>query len=146
MKQNRKIWAIAAAVIIVILTAILLLHNKSAPADDTTADTNTPPIITVDQPTNFEGKVAETAVGSITLDNGRVVKITDDTTVTTLDGNDGIIFPGNYIQGYAEDPKGDEIVAEYIIITALGYRYAERGGLRPHLGLRGLCDRQHHHQ
>lgn len=119
MKQNRKIWAIAAAVIIVVLTAILLLHNKLAPAPNTTTDTDTP-IITVDQPTNFEGKVAETAVGSITLDNGKVVTLTDDTTVTTLDGNDGIIFPGNYIQGYAEDPKGDEIVAEYIIITALG--------------------------
>lgn len=121
MKQNRKIWTIAAAVIIVILAAILL-HNRLAPAPNSTtdADTNTPAAVTVNQPTNFEGKVAETAVGSITLDNGRVVKITDDTTVTTLDGNDGIIFPGNYIQGYAEDPEGDEIVAEYIIITALG--------------------------
>ena len=76
--------------------------------------------MTVDQPTNFEGKVAETAVGSITLNNGKVVTLTDDTTVTTLDGNDGIIFPGNYIQGYAEDPDGNKIVAEYIIITALG--------------------------
>lgn len=121
MKQNRKIWAIAAAVIIVILTAILLLHNKSAPTDDTTdTDTNTPATATTDRPTNFEGKVTETAVDSITLDNGKVVKITDDTAVTTLDGNDGIIFPGNCIHGYAEDPEGNEIVAEYIIITSLG--------------------------
>lgn len=120
MKQNRKIWAIATAVIVIILAAVLL-HNRLAPAPNSTtdADTNTPATATVDRPTNFEGKVGETAVGSITLDNGRVVKITDDTTVTMSDGNDGIIFPGNYIQGYAEDPKSNEIVAEYIIITSL---------------------------
>lgn len=118
MKQNRKIWAIAAAIIIVILAAILL-HNRLAPTPNSTTDKDTP-IVTIDRPINFEGKVAETAVGGITLDNGKVVKITDDTTVTMSDGNDGIIFPGNYIQGYAEDPKGNEIVAEYIVITSLG--------------------------
>ena len=118
MKQNRKVWTITTAVVIVILAAILL-HNSLTPAPDATTDTDTP-IVTVDQPTNFEGKVTETAVGSITLDNGRVVTLTDNTTVTMLDGSDGIIFPGNYIQGYAEDPDGNKIVAEYIIITALG--------------------------
>ena len=117
MKRNRKIWAIAAAVIIIILGAILL-QNKPAPTP-TLDDTDTP-IVTVDQPTNFEGKVAETTVDSAILDDGTIVKITDDTTVTMSDGNDGIIFPGNYIQGYAEDPESNEIVAEYIIITSLG--------------------------
>lgn len=123
MKQNRKIWAIAAAITVAItILAAILLHNRLAPAPNSTTntDTNTPAAATTDRPTNFEGKVAETAVGSITLDNGKVVKITDDTAVTTLDGNDGIIFPGNYIQGYAKNPEGNEIVAEYIIITSLG--------------------------
>lgn len=118
MKPNQKIWAIIAIIIIAILS-IILLHNRLTPAPNSTTDTDTP-IVTVDRPTNFEGKVTETAIGSITLDSGKVVKITDDTEVTTLDGNNGIIFPGNYIQGYAEDPEGDEIVAEYIIITSLG--------------------------
>ena len=118
MKQNRKVWTITTAVVIVILAAILL-HNSLTPAPDATTDTDTP-IVTVDQPTNFEGKVAETTVDSAILDDGTIVKITDDTTVTMSDGNDGIIFPGNYIQGYAEDPESNEIVAEYIIITALG--------------------------
>lgn len=116
-KKNLIITATILAAIAIL--SIILLHNRLAPAPNSTTDTDTP-IVTVDRPTNFEGKVAETAVGGITLDNGKVVKITDDTAVTTLDGNDGIIFPGNYIQGYAEDPEDNEIVAEYIIITSLG--------------------------
>lgn len=120
MKNKTKVLIVIAIITaIAILSAILLLHNHLAPAPNATTDTDTP-IVTVDRPTNFEGKVAETAVGGITLDNGKIVKITDDTAVTTLDGNDGIIFPGNYIQGYTEDPEGNEIVAEYIIITSLG--------------------------
>lgn len=118
MKKKTLIATIIAITAIAIL-GIILLHNRLAPAPNATTDTDTPIVTTTDRPTNFEGKVAETAVGSITLDNGKVVKITDDTTVTTLDGNDGIIFPGNHIQGYAEDPKSNEIVAEYIIITSL---------------------------
>lgn len=118
MKKKTLIATIIVIAAIAVLAAILL-HNNLAPAPNSTTDTDTP-IVTTDRPTNFEGKVAETAVGSITLDNGKVVTLTDDTTVTTLDGNDGIIFPGNYIQGYAKDPEGNEIVAEYIIITALG--------------------------
>lgn len=120
MKNKTKILIVIAIIAaIAVMAAILLLHNSLAPAPNATTDTDTS-IVTVDQPTNFEGKVAETAIGSITLDDGTIVKITDDTTVTTLDGNDGIIFPGNYIQGYAEDSESNEIVAEYIIITALG--------------------------
>jgi len=122
MKQNRKLQYIIVATIIITIAilGIILLHNHLAPAPNSTTDTDTPIVTTTDRPTNFEGKVAETAVGSVTLDDGRIVKITDDTTVTTPDGDDSIIFPGNYIQGYAEDAEGDEIVAEYIIITSLG--------------------------
>lgn len=119
MKKKTVITTIIAIAAITIL-ATILLHNSLAPAPNSTTDTDTPIVTTTDRPTNFEGKVAETAVGSVTLDDGTIVKITDDTTVTTLDGNDGIIFPGNYIQGYAEDPESNEIVAGYIIITALG--------------------------
>lgn len=119
MKKKTKTLIVIAIIAAIAILAAILLHNRLAPAPNSTTDTDTP-IVTVDRPTNFEGKVAETAVGSITLDNGKVVKITDDTAVTTLDGNDGIIFPGNYIQGYAKDPESNEIVAEYIIITSLG--------------------------
>ena len=120
MKKKTLIATIITIAAIAILSIILLLHNKPAPTDNTTAGANTPATVTANQPTNFEGKVTETAVGSITLDNGRVVTLTDNTTVTMLDGSDGIIFPGNYIQGYAEDPESNEIVAKYIIITSLG--------------------------
>lgn len=119
MKKKNLIITTAILAAIAIL-GIVLLHNRLAPAPNSTTDTDTPIVTTTDRPTNFEGKVAETAVGSITLDDARVVKITDSTTVTTPSGDDSIIFPGNYIQGYADDAEGDEIVAEYIIITALG--------------------------
>lgn len=120
MKRKSKIWIITAATLAAIaILAAVLLHNSLTPAPNSTTDTDAPIIKAVDRPTNFEGKVAKTAVGSITLDNGKIVKITDDTEVTMSDGNDGIIFPGNYIQGYAEDPEGNEVVAEYIIITSL---------------------------
>lgn len=120
MKNKTKTLIVIAIIAAIAILSIILLHNRLAPAPNSTTDTDTPIVTTTDRPTNFEGKVADTAIGSITLDNGKVVKITDDTTVTTPDGDDSIIFPGNYIQGYAEDPEGNEIVAEYIIITALG--------------------------
>ena len=68
---------------------------------------------------NFEGRVTKVEQYSVTLDTGKTVKITEDTAVTTPDGNSGKINEGDYIQGYAENAESSEIDARYILITAL---------------------------
>ena len=68
---------------------------------------------------NFEGRVTKVEENSVTLDTGKTVRITEDTTVTTPDRNSGKINEGDYIQGYAENAESNEIDARYILITAL---------------------------
>lgn len=68
---------------------------------------------------NFEGRVTEAEQDSVTLDNGKIIKIAEDTTVTAPDGNPDEIDEGDYIQGYAENAENSEIDAEYILITTL---------------------------
>lgn len=68
---------------------------------------------------NFEGRVTEVKQGSVTLDNGKIIRIAEDTTITSPDGNSGKIAEGDYIQGYAENAETSEIDAKYILITTL---------------------------
>lgn len=68
---------------------------------------------------NFEGRVTKVEQGSVILDNGKIVKLAEDTTVTSPDGSSAKIAEGDYIQGYAENAENSEITAEYILITTL---------------------------
>lgn len=68
---------------------------------------------------NFEGRATKVEQDSVTLDNGKIVKLTEDTTITSPDGSSAEIAEGDYIQGYAENAENSEITAEYILITAL---------------------------
>lgn len=68
---------------------------------------------------NFEGRVTQVEDGRVTLDNGKVVRIGEDTAVTAPDGNAAEIAEGNYIQGYAENAESSEIDASYILVTTL---------------------------
>ena len=68
---------------------------------------------------NFEGRVAQVVNGRVTLDNGTVVHIGEDTSVTAPDGSAAEITEGDYIQGYAENVESSEIDASYILITTL---------------------------
>lgn len=68
---------------------------------------------------NFEGRVTKVEQYSVTLDNGKIVKIGKDTTITSSDGNSAEIVEGDYIQGYAENAENSEIDAKYILITTL---------------------------
>lgn len=68
---------------------------------------------------NFEGRVANIEQGSVILDNGKVVNIAENTTITSPDGDSAEIAEGDYIQGYAENAENSEITAKYILITVL---------------------------
>lgn len=68
---------------------------------------------------NFEGRVIKVESGVITLEDGKTVKLTEDTVVTAPDDNSTEISEGNYIQGYTENAESNEIVAKYILITSL---------------------------
>ena len=68
---------------------------------------------------NFEGRVAKVEQGSVILDNGKIVKLVEDTTVTHPDGSSAEIAVGDYIQGYAENAENSEITAKYILVTTL---------------------------
>ena len=68
---------------------------------------------------NFEGRVVETGQDSVSLDNGKTVRITEDTVVTAPDGSSAEIAVGDYVQGYAENAESSEIDAKYILITVL---------------------------
>ena len=67
---------------------------------------------------NFEGRVTQVANGRVTLEDGRIVLVTEVTEVTSADG-DTEIAAGDYIQGYSADPEAEEITAENILITVL---------------------------
>lgn len=70
---------------------------------------------------NFEGKVAAAEDGRITLENGQVVLISDDTVFSIASGVVEHIFlsVGYHIQGYTEDdPTASEITASRIHIIA----------------------------
>ena len=68
---------------------------------------------------NFAGRVSKVEQNSVTLDNGKIVRIAEDTTVTSPDGSSIEIIEGDYIQGYAENVENNEIDAEYILVTTL---------------------------
>ena len=68
---------------------------------------------------NFEGRATEVLQGSIVLDSGKVVIITNETIVTSANGSSAEIAVGDYIQGYAENVESSEIVAKNILITTI---------------------------
>lgn len=68
---------------------------------------------------NFEGRVVKVEQDRITLDNGKIVRIAEDTTITSPDGTSAEIVEGDYIQGYAENVENTEITAKYILVTTL---------------------------
>ena len=67
---------------------------------------------------NFEGRVAAVEDGKVTLEDGRAV-LTGGANVFAPDGSAAGIAVGDYIQGYAEDPEGNELAAQSILVTAL---------------------------
>lgn len=70
---------------------------------------------------NFEGKVAAIEDGHITLDNGQVILITDDTVFSIARGivENAILSEGYHIQGHTEDdPTASEVTASRIHIIA----------------------------
>ncbi|MBQ8143761.1 MAG: hypothetical protein IJ042_03065 [Butyricicoccus sp.] len=68
---------------------------------------------------NFEGRVIKVEQDCVTLDNGKIVKLAEDTAVTSPEGSSAKITVGDYIQGYAENAESSEITAAYILITTL---------------------------
>ncbi|MBQ8638645.1 MAG: hypothetical protein IJ468_05705 [Lachnospiraceae bacterium] len=69
---------------------------------------------------NFEGVVASVDEDSVTLDNGQVVRFSDSTIVTDVNGavNDAVFAEGGFIQGFTEnDPTDEEITAKRIHIV-----------------------------
>lgn len=70
---------------------------------------------------NFEGKVAAIEDDHITLDNGQVILITDDTVFSIASGivENAILSEGYHIQGHTEDdPTASEVTASRIHIIA----------------------------
>ena len=68
---------------------------------------------------NFEGIVSSVEDGTITLEDGTVVLVTDDTKFggdpDTTNAVSEDIQPGNFIQGYTEDTlDADQLTAEHI--------------------------------
>ncbi len=68
---------------------------------------------------NFEGRVSAVENEKVVLENGKIIIITSETVITTPDGSFSEVAAGDYIQGYAEDPTGNEILANYVLITTL---------------------------
>ena len=68
---------------------------------------------------NFEGRVTQAEAGTVTLDNGKIIRISEETDVTAPDGSPADIAVGDYIQGYAGDPEGSEIDALHVLMTVL---------------------------
>lgn len=66
---------------------------------------------------NFEGRVTKVGQNSVTLDNGKIIKIEADTAITSPDGSSTNITEGDYIQGYSENVENNEIEAKYILVT-----------------------------
>lgn len=68
---------------------------------------------------NFEGQVAQVADDSVTLEDGTVVLVSEQTVVKSFDGSVAEIAVGDYIQGYAADPSAAELEALNILVTIL---------------------------
>lgn len=91
-------------------------------AEEVTASriwTNEAPTVSGKRVINFEGRVVEAEENSVTLDNGKNIRIADDTIITFPDGRPAKITEGDYIQGYAENIEDSKADATYILITPL---------------------------
>lgn len=124
---NRKRWGAAAACIAAVaIVGIGVIYN-GVTADP--SDVGEPEISSSSvneertgggkRVINFEGRVVKAEQDSVTLDNGKTVRITENTAVTAPDGSSAEVAVGDYIQGYAENAESSEIDAKYILITIL---------------------------
>ena len=70
---------------------------------------------------NFDGYISEITKDSYILEHGRVV-LTENATIRKPDGSmieAEDAEAGAYIQGYAENPEGDELKADVILVKEL---------------------------
>lgn len=70
---------------------------------------------------NFDGYISEITKDSYILEDGRVV-LTENATIRKPDGSmieTEDAEAGAYIQGYAENPEGDELKADVILVKEL---------------------------
>lgn len=70
---------------------------------------------------NFDGYISEITKDSYILEDGRVV-LTENATIRKPDGSMIVAEDaeaGAYIQGYAENPEGDELKADVILVKEL---------------------------
>lgn len=70
---------------------------------------------------NFDGYISEITKDSYILEDGRVV-LTENATIRKPDGSmieAEDTEAGAYIQGYAENPEGDELKADVILVKEL---------------------------
>ena len=70
---------------------------------------------------NFDGYISEITKNSYILEDGRVV-LTENATIRKPDGSmieAEDAEAGAYIQGYAENPEGDELKADVILVKEL---------------------------
>ena len=70
---------------------------------------------------NFDGYISEITKDSYILEDGRVV-LTENATIRKPDGSMIEVEDaeaGAYIQGYAENPEGDELKADVILVKEL---------------------------
>lgn len=124
---NWRVWgAMAACFALVAVLSLAVLQNGLDLISDDDANPPGGNVSINNNPSgggklvvNFEGRVSEAEQGMITLENGKIVKITEDTNIFLPDGSAGQIAVGDYIQGYAENPESDEIKAMSILITPL---------------------------
>lgn len=107
-KNNWKIWTGVAACFAVAAALGFGMLQEETPADPQ-ATIGMKPVI------NFEGVVAEVDGEKITLKDGKVIRITEDTVfMGDPDTGNAVgeeILAGNFIQGYTEDADAEEIVA-----------------------------------
>ena len=120
-KVNWKAWgAMAACLAIVAVLGIGMMQSETAtPNNEGNVSSANIPVGNLKPVINFEGRVTEVEENHVTLDTGKIVRIAEDTAVTTPDGNSGTIHEGDYIQGYAENAESNEMDARYILITTL---------------------------
>ncbi len=122
--KRKALAGMVVALTLFAMTGCANTTEDSDPADQDLQSTETVVVSEVPESTgkmsvNFEGRVTAVEDNQVTLDSGKIVLISDTTSVAAYDGSTTTVAVGDYIQGYATDPDSDTLEALNILVTVL---------------------------
>ena len=121
--------AMRMSLVLLVALALFTGCQSTGESKQSEASTETPTKTPSESPTkastgkmvvNIEGTVSEVDEDRITLDNGQVVIVNENTAFTDAKGTveDAVLAEGDFIQGYTEDdPAAAEVTAKRIHIV-----------------------------